>query len=104
MCLLPSLSVRVDSMLEMAVTGNAGNGRSPQETEMSEISGHAPFNHWFDESGSGMNMEELTNVPVIELGLPGREGEVKWRFHGKNTVVRVEKVICLAFVDGGETY
>ncbi|KAG2300134.1 hypothetical protein Bca52824_036606 [Brassica carinata] len=70
---------------------------------MSEISGHAPFNHWFDESGSGMNMEELTNVPVIELGLPGREGEVKWRFHGKNTVVRVsEKVICLAFVDGGE--
>lgn len=42
-------------------------------------------------------------MPVIEIGLPGRAGDVKWRFHGANTVVRVlETVICLAFVHGEE--
>ena len=47
--------------------------------------------------------EELMNVTSVEIGLPGNGREVKWTFHGKNTVVRVlETVICLAFVDGGE--
>ncbi|CAN6863904.1 unnamed protein product [Brassica oleracea] len=41
------------------------------------------------------------NVPVIEIGLPGRAGEEKWRFYGTNTVVKVlETVVYLAFVDG----
>ncbi|CAH8365334.1 unnamed protein product [Eruca vesicaria subsp. sativa] len=61
------------------------------------------FEICFDEGTSKRNVEDFMNVPVIEIGLPGRAGEVKWRFHGANTVVRVlETVICLAFVDGGK--
>ncbi|KAJ0243842.1 Eukaryotic aspartyl protease family protein [Hirschfeldia incana] len=70
---------------------------------MSEFLGTTTFKTCFEEGGSRRNIEEFMNVPVIEIGLPGRSGEVKWRFHGANTVVRVlETVICLAFVDGGE--
>ncbi|CAN7140714.1 unnamed protein product [Brassica rapa subsp. narinosa] len=46
-------------------------------------------------------MKKFMNVPVIEIGLPGRAGEEKWRFYGTNTVVKVlETVVYLAFVDG----
>ncbi|KAF8079813.1 hypothetical protein N665_0999s0012 [Sinapis alba] len=70
---------------------------------MSEFLGTTQFKTCFEEGGSRRNIEEFMNVPVIEIGLPGRAGQVKWRFHGANTVVRVlETVICLAFVDGGE--
>ncbi|KAJ4882490.1 Eukaryotic aspartyl protease family protein [Raphanus sativus] len=70
---------------------------------MQEYLGTTIFDTCFDEAGSTWNKEEFMNVPVIEIGLPGRSGEVKWRFHGANTVVRVmETVICLAFIDGGE--
>ncbi|CAH8365325.1 unnamed protein product [Eruca vesicaria subsp. sativa] len=77
--------------------------RKATKMGMSKVPGTAPFKTCFDEGGSGRNIEEFMNVPVIEIGLPGRAGEVKWRFHGANTVVRVsETVICLAFVDGGK--
>ncbi|KAG2273522.1 hypothetical protein Bca4012_045768 [Brassica carinata] len=70
---------------------------------MAEFPGFTPFKTCFEEGGSRRNVEEFMNVPVIEIGLPGRAGEVKWRFHGANTVVRVlETVICLAFADGGK--
>ncbi|KAG2311810.1 hypothetical protein Bca52824_023367 [Brassica carinata] len=70
---------------------------------MFEAPGHAPFTDCFDEGASTRNKRGLKNVPVIEFVLPGRAGEVKWRFHGENTVVRVlETVICLAFIDGGK--
>lgn len=70
---------------------------------MFEAPGHAPFTDCFDEGASSRNKRGLKNVPVIEIGVPGRAGEVKWSFHGENTVVRVmETVICLAFVDGGK--
>ncbi|KAG2300139.1 hypothetical protein Bca4012_011739 [Brassica carinata] len=70
---------------------------------MREFLGTHTFETCFEEGSSRRNIEEFVNVPVIEIGLPGRAGEVKWRFHGANTVVRVlETVICLAFVDGGE--
>ncbi|WZZ90759.1 hypothetical protein YC2023_119338 [Brassica napus] len=46
-------------------------------------------------------MKKFMNVQVIEIGLPGRAGEEKWRFYGTNTVVKVlETVVYLAFVDG----
>ncbi|KFK26153.1 hypothetical protein AALP_AA8G210400 [Arabis alpina] len=62
-----------------------------------KMSAKAPFKDCFEVSVSKKNM------PVIEIGLPGRAGEVKWRFHGANTVVNVmETVVCLAFVDGGK--
>uniref|UniRef100_A0A0D3EE57 Xylanase inhibitor C-terminal domain-containing protein n=2 Tax=Brassica TaxID=3705 RepID=A0A0D3EE57_BRAOL len=70
---------------------------------MSEIPRLAPFKHCFQEGSSMRINEELMNVTSVEIGLPGNGREVKWTFHGKNTVVRVlETVICLAFVDGGE--
>ncbi|CAH8313613.1 unnamed protein product [Eruca vesicaria subsp. sativa] len=70
---------------------------------MFEAPGHEPFTDCFDEGASTRNQRGLKNVPVIEIGLPGRAGEVKWSFHGENTVVRVlETVICLAFIDGGK--
>ncbi|CAF2341205.1 hypothetical protein BRARA_J01672 [Brassica rapa] len=70
---------------------------------MPEFPGFTPFKTCFDEGGSRRNVEEFMNVPVIEIGMPGNGREVKWRFHGANTVVRVlETVICLAFADGGK--
>ncbi|KAJ0238601.1 hypothetical protein HA466_0237810 [Hirschfeldia incana] len=70
---------------------------------MFEAPGREPFTDCFDEGASTRNRRGLKNVPVIEIGLPGRAGEVKWSFHGDNTVVRVlETVICLAFIDGGK--
>uniref|UniRef100_A0A1J3IW46 Basic 7S globulin 2 n=1 Tax=Noccaea caerulescens TaxID=107243 RepID=A0A1J3IW46_NOCCA len=61
-----------------------------------------PFKDCFDLGGTDRAGAGL-QVPVIEFGLPGRAGEVKWKFHGKNTVVYVmETVVCLAFVDGGK--
>ncbi|KAJ4910716.1 Eukaryotic aspartyl protease family protein [Raphanus sativus] len=70
---------------------------------MFEAPGHAPFTDCFDEGASTRNKRGLMNVPLVEIGVPGRAGEVKWSFHGSNTVVRVlETVICLAFVDGGK--
>ncbi|CAH2072388.1 unnamed protein product [Thlaspi arvense] len=77
--------------------------RKATKVGMFEASGPAPFKNCFEEGASGRNMSGMTNVPVIEIGVPGRAGEVKWRFHGANTVVRVmETVVCLAFVDGGK--
>lgn len=57
----------------------------------------APFKNCFDaRAAAGKNM------PVIEIGLPGNMREVRWTFHGTNTVVNInKKVICLAFTDGG---
>ncbi|KAF8077480.1 hypothetical protein N665_1034s0019 [Sinapis alba] len=70
---------------------------------MFEAPGSEPFTDCFDEGASTRNKRGLKNVPVIEIGVPGKAGEVKWSFHGENTVVRVlETVICLAFVDGGK--
>lgn len=64
----------------------------------------APFKHCFDSRTAGKNLTAGPNVPVIEIGLPGRIGEVKWGFYGANTVVKVkETVMCLAFIDGGKT-
>lgn len=64
---------------------------------ITKVTAMAPFKDCFDAHAA------KKNVPVIEIGLPGRAGEVKWRFHGANTVVKVtETVVCLAFVDGGK--
>ncbi|KAG2273514.1 hypothetical protein Bca52824_056069 [Brassica carinata] len=38
----------------------------------------APFHYCFEQGASGINMEELLNVPVIEIGIPGNGREVKW--------------------------
>ncbi|CAN8244093.1 unnamed protein product [Cochlearia groenlandica] len=63
---------------------------------ISTIPSVAPFKTCFDAS-------TVKNMPVVEIGLPGRNGEVKWRFHGANTVVNVkDTVMCLAFLDGGK--
>ncbi|XP_010420700.1 PREDICTED: basic 7S globulin 2-like [Camelina sativa] len=62
----------------------------------------APFKHCFDARTAG-NKLTGPNVPVIEIGLPGRMGEVKWGFYGANAVVKVkETVMCLAYIDGGK--
>ncbi|KAF3563177.1 hypothetical protein DY000_02018494 [Brassica cretica] len=77
--------------------------RKAMKIGMSEIPRLAPFKHCFQEGSSMRINEELMNVTSVEIKLPGNGREVKWTFHGKNTVVRVlETVICLAFVDGGE--
>ncbi|CAH2072389.1 unnamed protein product [Thlaspi arvense] len=61
-----------------------------------------PFKHCFELGGS-QREEPGLHLPAIEFGLPGRVGEVKWKFHAENTVVFVmETVVCLAFVDGGK--
>ncbi|KAG7555790.1 Aspartic peptidase domain superfamily [Arabidopsis suecica] len=69
---------------------------------ISKVPSVAPFKHCFDARTAGKNLTG-PNVPVIEIGLPGRVGEVKWGFYGGNTVVKVkETVMCLAFIDGGK--
>ncbi|ESQ41920.1 hypothetical protein EUTSA_v10013760mg [Eutrema salsugineum] len=67
-----------------------------------KVSTVAPFKDCFDV-GATERERKGPNVPVIEIGLPGRIREVRWSFHGANTVVRVlETVVCLAFIDGGK--
>ncbi|XP_010420701.1 PREDICTED: basic 7S globulin 2-like [Camelina sativa] len=69
---------------------------------ISKVQAIAPFKDCFDARAAGKNMTG-PNVPVIDIGVPGRGGEVKWSFHGANTVVNVtETVMCLAFLDGGQ--
>lgn len=70
---------------------------------ISKVPSVAPFKHCLDARTTAKNLTG-PNVPVIEIGLPGRAVEVKWEFYGANTVVKVkETVMCLAFIDGGKT-
>ncbi|CAA7061442.1 unnamed protein product [Microthlaspi erraticum] len=69
---------------------------------ISKVREIAPFKDCFNTRTVGRNLTG-PNVPVIEIGVPGRAGEVKWRFYGANTVVKETKtVMCLAFLDGGK--
>ncbi|XP_028795014.1 gamma conglutin 1-like [Neltuma alba] len=58
-----------------------------------------PFGLCF--SSRGINWSQVgPNVPVIDLVLQSEM--VKWRIHGRNSMVGVNgEVMCLAFVDGG---
>ncbi|XP_010524801.1 PREDICTED: LOW QUALITY PROTEIN: basic 7S globulin 2 [Tarenaya hassleriana] len=61
----------------------------------------APFMDCFDASSVRKNAIG-PNVPAVDFVVPGRIGNVKWRFYGANSMVKAnEKVMCLAFVDGG---
>ncbi|CAH8386251.1 unnamed protein product [Eruca vesicaria subsp. sativa] len=65
---------------------------------ISQVRSVAPFKNCFDARAAAGN-----NIPVIEIGVPGKIREERWTFHGTNTVVNInKKVICLAFIDAGK--
>ncbi|CAN8255870.1 unnamed protein product [Cochlearia groenlandica] len=65
---------------------------------ISKVSPVEPFKDCFDARTAAA----AGKLPVIEIGMPGRTLEVKWRFDGANTVVKVtDMVMCFAFFDGG---
>ncbi|KAL6548414.1 hypothetical protein OROGR_008835 [Orobanche gracilis] len=69
------------------------------EMNLSLVSPTSPFEVCF--SSEGVGIENLgANVPIIDLVLQSEM--VKWRIHGKNSMVFVgDGVMCLGFLDGG---
>ncbi|MED6158711.1 hypothetical protein PIB30_035249 [Stylosanthes scabra] len=60
---------------------------------MTKVEPLAPFGLCFSSEGN-------PSVPVIDFVLQSEM--VKWSFHGRNSMVKVnEKVMCLGFLDGG---
>ncbi|KAL6497813.1 hypothetical protein OROHE_026963 [Orobanche hederae] len=73
--------------------------KAANEMNLSPVSPTAPFEVCF--SSEGVGIEKFgANVPIIDLVLQSEM--VKWRIHGKNSMVFVgDGVMCLGFLDGG---
>lgn len=67
---------------------------------ISRVDSVAPFEICFGSNGIGES-KIGPNVPVIDLVLQSEM--VKWRIHGRNSMVRVsDDVMCLGILDGGD--
>lgn len=67
---------------------------------ISRVDSVAPFEVCFGSNGIGES-KTGPNVPVIEFVLQSEM--VKWRIHGRNSMVRVsDDVMCLGILDGGD--
>jgi len=67
---------------------------------ISRVDSVAPFEICFGSKGIGES-KTGPNVPVIDLVLQSEM--VKWRIHGRNSMVRVsDDVMCLGILDGGD--
>ncbi|XP_059632568.1 probable aspartic proteinase GIP2 [Cornus florida] len=63
---------------------------------MTRVASVAPFGLCFSSKG----IENTRDVPVIDLMLQSEM--VKWRIHGRNSMVKVsDEVMCLGMLDGG---
>ena len=66
---------------------------------ITKVKSVAPFGLCFD-SKTVYNTQLGPHVPDIELGLQSEM--VRWRFHGRNLMVKVsDEVMCLGLLDGG---
>ncbi|KAL0823744.1 hypothetical protein Bca101_047421 [Brassica carinata] len=85
-CTLTPYTVLHTSIYKALVTAFVGT------TKMAKAPAVKPFGACFLSNGGRA-------VPVIDLVLGGG---AKWRIHGSNSLVKVNKnVVCLGFVDGG---
>lgn len=73
--------------------------RAANVVNMTMVAPVAPFGLCFSSKGIGVN-ELGADVPAIELVLQSEM--VKWRIHGRNSMVGVsDEVMCLGLLDGG---
>lgn len=74
--------------------------KSASAANLTRAASVAPFELCFRSNGIEATATGPA-VPAIDLVLQSEM--VKWRIHGRNSMVRVsEKVMCLGFLDGGE--
>ncbi|KAJ4916785.1 Eukaryotic aspartyl protease family protein [Raphanus sativus] len=85
-CTLAPYTVLQSSIYKALVTAFVGS------VNMAKAPTVKPFSACFQSNGG-------RGVPVIDLVM---SGGAKWRIHGSNSLVKVNKdVVCLGFVDGG---
>ncbi|CAH8353513.1 unnamed protein product [Eruca vesicaria subsp. sativa] len=85
-CTLAPYTVLQSSIYKALVTAFVGS------VKMAKAPTVKPFSECFHSNGR-------RGVPVIDLVM---SGGAKWRIHGSNSLVKVNKdVVCLGFVDGG---
>ncbi|XP_004298169.1 PREDICTED: basic 7S globulin-like [Fragaria vesca subsp. vesca] len=67
---------------------------------MTRVASVAPFGLCFGSKNIDGSTRVGSRVPVVDLGLQSEM--VKWRLHGRNSMVQVsDEVMCLGFLDGG---
>lgn len=77
----------------------AAYGKAATSMNLSLVAPVAPFEVCFTPNEGG-NKRILPNFPTVDLVLQSEL--VKWRIHGRNSMVRVsDEVVCLGFLNGG---